>query len=143
MALYDDVAIAYDQKIAFDTVEENIGLAYRKTAAEFECPISGTYLFSLNIACNRNTYVEVYIEIIDNNGQFKHNILNTVCDHRKRILLEVGDLYFGNTQNGGTAIISLSRGDRVMVKKGLPVVGLSTISGKGFSTFTGYLLRAS
>ncbi|XP_060579591.1 uncharacterized protein LOC132736466 isoform X2 [Ruditapes philippinarum] len=142
VALYNDVSVAFDEKIVFDTVEQNIGLAYKKTDAEFQCPISGTYLFALTIACQRDTYVEVYIDIVDVDGNSKNNILNTACDHRKRTFQDGSVLYIGNTQNGGTAIISLSSGDRVMVKRGLPASGLSTITGRGYSTFTGYLLKA-
>ncbi|XP_045170114.2 complement C1q subcomponent subunit B-like [Mercenaria mercenaria] len=142
VSLTDDVRLDWGMKLPFDTIVENMGEAYNKAAAEFTCPISGTYLFSLNIACKKDSYVEVSVEI--NNGKSPPRyILNTVCDHRKRPLLGVSSLYCGNTQNGGTAIVSLAQDETVTVKKMWPVGGVSTIIGNGFSTFSGYLLRPS
>ncbi|XP_045168890.2 uncharacterized protein LOC123531736 [Mercenaria mercenaria] len=141
VSLTDDVPLDWGMKLPFDTIVENIGEAYNKAAAEFTCPISGTYLFSLNIACKKDSYVEISVEI--SNGSYSPRyILNTVCDHRKRALLGGGSLYCGNTQNGGTAIVSLAQGEKVTVKRLWPRNGSGTvILGGGFSTFSGYLLR--
>jgi hypothetical protein len=119
-----------------------MGGAYNTVNSEFTCPTSGTYLLSLNIACERGSYVETSVEIRNSKGLERH-ILNSVCDHRKRTLRGGTSLYCGRTQNGGTAIVSLKKGEKVSVKKLWPYGGSSTISGNGLSTFSGYLLRHS
>ncbi|XP_060558259.1 uncharacterized protein LOC132718562 [Ruditapes philippinarum] len=85
VTLANDVTVGYGNKIKFDRIVENMGGAYNTVNSEFTCPTSGTYLLSLNIACERGSYVETSIEIRNSKGLERH-ILNSVCDHRKRTL---------------------------------------------------------
>ncbi|XP_060590143.1 uncharacterized protein LOC132745283 isoform X2 [Ruditapes philippinarum] len=142
VTLDNDVTVGYGNKIKFDRIVENMGGAYNKVNSEFTCPTSGTYLLSLNIACERDSYLVTNVEIRNEKGP-ERDILNSVCDHRKRTLSGGRSLYCGRTQNGGTAIVSLKKGEKVSVKKLWPFGDSSTISGNGLSTFSGYLLRHS
>lgn len=135
MALNDNVFVFIGKKVPFE-IEVNIGDAYDERSAEFTCPQSGTYLFSLTIACETGSYVEAYVDISRESGGNTY-LLNSVCDHRKRTIFGQS-MYCGYTQNGGTAVVSLVEGDIVAVRaeKG------GTLAGIGRSTFSGYLLRS-
>lgn len=129
--------LAFDMSVLFDDIKTNIGKAYDRTTGIFTCPLSGTYIFSLNLACAEGSYLQA--SIVKNNVE---QVFMAVCDHRRRKSADGYYLYCGSTQNGGTAILSLARGDQITVKKVWPSFGKSTAAGNGYTTFSGYLLRS-
>lgn len=138
--LTKSTALTSGTKILFDTKVENIGNAFDANSGEFVCPVSGTYLFALNIVCYRGSYIEAAIEV--NSGSLRQ-IFFAACDHLERPSIDEYGLYCGETQNGGTAIVKLNQGDRVYVKMIWPLKTVSTIGGNKLSSFSGYLLRPS
>lgn len=119
-------------KIPFDQLTTNIGNVYDINTSEFTCPRSGVYIFHMSLSCEKGSYLEASIVTV-NKDNVVNPVFNTICEHKPES---------GYYQNGGSAILKLSEGDKVAVKMLYPNYVEETVTGKGLTTFSGYLLTS-
>ena len=116
--------LAADQPIVFGKTLTNIGHYYNNTTGVFYTPVSGTYMFFVNILSEANSFIETELLV---NG-------NVLAE-----LYSGGERYNGAGSN--LVIAHLAKGDNVWVK----VHGIYGSSNMAvhccWSTFSGYLLR--
>lgn len=131
VSLSRTVKVSAGQKIPFDTITTNIGYVYDINTSEFICPISGVYIFHMSLSCEEGSYLEASIVKLSKDN-VANPVFNTICDHKP------GTGYY---QNGGSAILILTEGDKVAVKMLWPNYVNETVTGRGLTTFSGYILR--
>lgn len=127
--LVDDTTLSYRMSLIFDSSRTNNGNAYDPRTGIFKCPVTGTYSFSLNIACSSGNYLEASIMKGNNVPLF-----NSICKN-----LDATGIH----QNGGSAVVKLIKGDLISVKMIWPGDTLATVKGRGLSSFSGFLLNSS
>ena len=115
--------LSHDQPIVFDTVMSNFGQAYNGNSGVFHIPVSGTYMFFVNILSERDNFIET------------------------ELLVEgktIAEIYSGATQFYGAGsnfvIVTVKRGQNVWVKVHNAYSTNMAIH-CCWSTFSGYLLR--
>ncbi|KAL4222604.1 hypothetical protein ACF0H5_018645 [Mactra antiquata] len=122
-----DSTLSIGKTLVFPVVQTNIGDAYDRRTGVFTAPVDGTYVFSLVIACEAGNYLEVSIVT----GQYDM-VYNSICKNPESN---------GVHQNGGSAIVTLKRGDRITVKMMWPSGNDTVAVGRGFSSFSGFLVQ--
>ncbi|XP_045177710.1 complement C1q-like protein 4 [Mercenaria mercenaria] len=125
--LTHDIAILHAEKVVYDKVFTNVGGGYDNTSGNFNCPVSGVYVFQFHALAHqdKSTWLELY-----HNAYYIASIYgHTVNDY---------------ASGGNSVILKLSKGDQVYVKAVDNSYGTDTnMYGRPdeiYSTFSGYLI---
>ena len=113
------------EPVKFSTVLTNIGSHYDSSSGKFTCQYPGLYVFTLNLYRYASTSYSDLVCYIKRNGSNKI----------RAYIYPYSSAYAGYYESTQSLVMHLSRGD---------IVTIGSCSGhiQGYSSFSGYLLRA-
>ncbi|XP_046560950.1 chitinase-3-like protein 1 isoform X2 [Haliotis rubra] len=122
-SLTKDTGVKLKSTVVFDQVDENIGEAYSPTTGEFTAPVSGFYLFTIQVMATYGSGLEYELKSEDS-------------AYSTRVRVESAW-----STSSGTAVFHVQKGHKVKVIKYYGPDG--ALRQSPWSRFSGFLLRES